>query len=260
MINCGSSQFPVHDYADRYSVFMTNYMSTQGASISNFVSSIVATLLPQSTLVTSHRDSNGVVTSIESTLSDKLAAITAALPLPSFTVDGNALLTWPANPDPAQTIAIQKRDAASQTAAVCNLSLPSSDSGSNSASKARSTPSVQSNPSAPPTTTSQALATTPVVTPAPVSMSYGIIYAGGCVQEIATTIGTDAQSYCGSVSITFSSLTSWPVTSSASLPGSSFGFFPCVSISITGTSTSCVFNTASINSVESAIFSDLAQI
>jgi hypothetical protein len=105
---------------------------------------------------------------------------------------------------------------------------------------AESTPST-------PTTTSQGIMT---ITPAPVSMSYGLVFGEDCIEE--TTVTTDPRvlySYCVSYSVTYSSITSWPATSSASPPGSGFGLLPCQSLSLSGISTTCVLNTVSIDSL-----------
>jgi hypothetical protein len=137
-------------------------------------------------------------------------------------VNGDALndITW--QPLPNQVPQPAKRDGlctdvqqppTPTTFSASSVSVQRSSAISSSLS---SRDSAESTPSTPPTTTSQGIMT---ITPAPVSMSYGLVFGEDCIKE--TTVTTDPRvlySYCVSYSVTYSSITFWPTTSSASPP------------------------------------------
>lgn len=98
-----------------------------------------------------------------------------------------------------------------------------------------------------------------ITTPPPIPMSYGVIIATTCLQTTTfTEDSTSISQYCGSISDTETSWTSWPVTAIPGTPGIGSWLIKCESLSYSGTSSICAI--PSLESDISAIYSALSQL
>jgi hypothetical protein len=178
-------------WASKYSVYMTNFLSTQGASIQEYVTSVIRTNLQDEFLTTIMPDGSKITT-----LVDQRAAVTPKLE--GFAFDQKAMLSFPAEPANGQAV-IMKRDAAT-TGDACSLSIapsttnagsttakasatpaPTSKSSSASKSKSSSAPKASTTSSKTSKTTSQSMSTT---TESPAQSS------GICVVQDGAQLGT----------------------------------------------------------------------